>query len=163
MVPVISFAGYSNSGKTTVIEQLIRVLKERGYRVAAVKHAGHGYEIDLPGKDSYRYFQAGADQVIVVGPSSLTIHERLTEGLGIKDICERIKGEVDLILVEGFKKEPIPKVEVFREDHSPRRLSSEQVIAVVSDTPLEDCLPCFTFGEIEKLADFVISYCKLSK
>ncbi len=163
MIPVLSFAGYSNSGKTTVVEQLIRTLKGRGYRVAAVKHTGHGYEVDLPGKDSYRFFQAGADQVIVVGPSSLTIHERLGKTLGIEDICERVKEEVDLILVEGFKKEPIPKVEVFRRGYSPRRLPPEQVIAVVSDTLLEDRLPCFTFEEIERLADFVVSYCKLSK
>lgn len=158
MVPIISIVGYSNTGKTAILEGLIRILKERGHRVAAVKHAAHGYNIDLPGKDSWRYYEAGADKVVVVGPTSFTIHERCLDQPRLKEIYKEIEG-VDFIIVEGFKGEPGPKIEVFQKDCSPARLSlGEDLVAVVSDIPLADNVPCFSFDEVEALADFLVNW-----
>lgn len=162
MIPLITFSGYANSGKTTIVEKIIAALQKRGLSVATIKHAGHGYEIGPKGKDSSRYFQAGAVKVVLAGPESLTIHEKIKKTPTLKEICARIQ-DVDLILAEGFKKEPVPKIEVFRQDISPERLSSADVIAVVSDVPLEEEIPCFNFEEIEQLTDFIINYSDLQK
>ncbi|MDH7577768.1 MAG: molybdopterin-guanine dinucleotide biosynthesis protein B [Bacillota bacterium] len=156
MIPVISIVGFSNTGKTLVMRRLIEGLKKRGYRVAAIKHAAHGYDLDHTGKDSWHYCQAGADQVVVSGPESLTIHVRHQKQPTLKEICKRIKG-VDLILAEGFKGEPGPKIEVFRKDFSKTRLLlGEDLVAVVSDLPFHEPVPCFSLDEIEALTDFII-------
>ena len=160
MIPFVSLAGYSNSGKTTVMASLIRIIKRRGYRVAAVKHAHHGYTMDPPGTDSWHYAQSGADQVVVVGPESLTVHEFYQGEKSLLEILERIQN-VDIILVEGFKNQPGPKIEIYRQDHSAGRIPlSGSVLAVVSDVPIADDLPQFSFDELEELADFIIQNMK---
>ncbi len=139
-----------------VVKRLIEAFKDRGYRVAAIKHAVHGYSIDCPGKDSWHYYQAGADKAVVLGPESLTIHERHRGQLTLREICARIQG-VDLILAEGFKGVPGPKIEVIRKDFSQTRLSlGEDLTAVVSDFPIPDNVPRFSPDEIESLTDFII-------
>lgn len=153
MIPVVHLVGYSNSGKTTVMSGLIRILKSRGYKVAAVKHAAHGYTPDPPGTDSWNYAQAGADQVAIVGPDSFTIHEFGRIDYPLAMILNRIS-EVDLILVEGFKNAPGPKIEIYRQGHSEDRMPRPK-LAIVSDVLLEEEVPCFLFGELEKLADFI--------
>lgn len=162
MIPLIFIAGYSNSGKTTVAEKLIRSLKARGYRVAAIKHAPHGYNCDPEGKDSWRYYEAGADSIAVVGPNSYTMHRRCPQRPGLGDILKEISN-VDIIVVEGFKSEAGPKIEVYREGHDqPRLPANSNIVAVVSDKPVEDDVPCFSFDQTEELAEFVItSYIKI--
>ncbi len=156
MIPFVSLAGYSNSGKTTVMASLIRIIKSRGYKVAAVKHAAHGYSMDPSGTDSWHYAQAGADQVAIVGPDSLTIHEFYQVEKSLQEILERIKN-VDIILVEGFKNEPGPKIEIYRQEHSAGRIPmSSSAMAIVSDVSIADDLPRFSFDELEELADFII-------
>lgn len=156
MVPFVIFVGDSGSGKTTAVEEVIKVLKARGYRVAAVKHAPRGYAVDVKGKDSQRFFEAGADKVIVAGPESMTLHERLSEAPGLKDVVSRIK-DVDLIIVEGFKQEAGPKVEVYIPGYSSGRiLPGKDLIAVVSDVHLKEAVPCFTLAQAEQLADFLV-------
>ena len=155
MIPLIFIAGYSNSGKTTVAERLVRSLKGRGYRVAAIKHAPHGYASDPEGKDSWRYYEAGADSVAVVGPSSYTLHRCCRQRPGLGDILREIS-DVDIIVVEGFKSEPGPKIEVFREEHSEDRLpANSNIVAVVSDQAMELEVPSFSFEQTNELADFV--------
>lgn len=155
MIPFVSLVGYSNSGKTTVMASLIRIIKQRGYRVAAVKHASHGYTMDPSGSDSWHYAQAGADQVVVAGPESITTHE-FVPNLNLKDILDRIKN-VDVILVEGFKNQPGPKIEIFRSGISADRVpGDDKLLAVVSDTPIAGDSPVFSFGQLEELADFII-------
>ncbi|NPV29613.1 MAG: molybdopterin-guanine dinucleotide biosynthesis protein B [Firmicutes bacterium] len=158
MIPVVSIVGFSSTGKTRLVRKLIEVLKNRGYRVAAIKHAAHGYDLDSTGKDSWHYYQAGADQVLILGPESLTVHTRHRKKPALREVCERIEG-VDLVLAEGFKGEPGPKIEVFRKNFSPARLSlGGDLIAVVSDLPLQEAVPCFSPNEVEKLADFIIKH-----
>ncbi len=157
MIPFISLAGYSNSGKTTVMESLIRILKRKGYKVAAVKHAAHGYTMDPPGTDSWHYAEAGADKVVIVGPGSFTMHEYHQDKKSLQDILERIK-EVDIVIVEGFKGEPGPKIEIYRQDYSSNRIDlGGNLVAVVSDIELFGDIPCFSFHQLEDLADFIIT------
>lgn len=157
MIPFVFIAGYSNSGKTTVVERLVRVLKSRGYTIAAIKHAAHGYSVDPPGKDSWRVLQAGADRMVLVGPDSYTVHHRCSKPPALQELILEIR-DVDLILVEGFKSEPGPKIEIYRKGHSPGRLPpGSQIIAVVSDAPLAEQAPCFSFEQTEELADFIVA------
>jgi len=154
VIPFVSLAGYSNSGKTTVMASLIQNIKQRGYRVAAVKHAHHGYTTDSPGTDSWQYAQAGADQVVVAGPESLTIHEFFQDEKSLQDVLNKIDN-VDIILVEGFKNQPGRKIEIYRQGYSADRVSGD-IMAIVSDVPLTGDLPVFSFDELEELADFII-------
>ncbi|MEN6350027.1 MAG: molybdopterin-guanine dinucleotide biosynthesis protein B [Syntrophomonas sp.] len=156
MIPVIGFAGYSNSGKTMVVSQVIKILTNRGYHVAAIKHASHGYDVDVPGKDSWQHYQAGAEKSIVVGTDSYTIHQRCSQTPKLHDILSSISG-VDLIILEGFKTEPVPKIEVIREENNAGFLDpDEQLLGVVSDFPIELNIPVFTFEELESLVDFLL-------
>lgn len=156
MPSFVQVVGFSNTGKTMLIKKLISAFKKRGLRVAAVKHAAHGYEVDTPGKDTWHYYEAGADQVMVVGPHSFTVHRRLDFTPDLDRICEMLR-EADLILIEGFKHQNGPKIEVIREGYSPERLPlGENLIAVVADTPVEDSVPCFNPQDIEPLAEFIL-------
>jgi molybdopterin-guanine dinucleotide biosynthesis protein B len=157
MIPFVFIAGYSNSGKTTVVERLVRTLTKRGHRVAAIKHAAHGYSADPPGKDSWRVLQAGADQMVLVGPDTYTIRRRCQRPPALQELIREIQN-VDLILVEGFKSEPGPKIEVYRKDYSSGRLPpGSQIIAVVSDAFMDERVPCFSFEQMEELADFIVT------
>lgn len=156
MIPVISIVGYSNSGKTTVVEKLVRVLKQRGHRVGVVKHAAHGYEVDVPGKDSRRFYEAGADRIVVAGPRGLTIHERYPQEPTLPEILQKII-DVDLILVEGFKSEPGPKIEVYRAGYSASRLDlGSDLVAVVSDSVEDTKVPCFSPEQAEEIVEYLI-------
>ena len=158
MIPFVSLAGYSNSGKTTVMAGLIRIIKRRGYRVAAVKHAAHGYTMDPPGTDTWHYAEAGADNVVVVGPESFTIHEFYQQEKSLRDILDRIEN-VDIILVEGFKNETGPKIEIYRPDNNADRIPAVgNIMAIVSDIFLPDDRPVFSFDQLEGLVDFIIEY-----
>lgn len=161
MVPFVMVAGFSNTGKTMLVERLIRVFRKRDYRVAAVKHAPHGYEPDIRGKDTWRYCQAGAEDVFVVGPASLTRHIFYRQEPPLCDILNCIN-DLDLIIVEGFKSQPGPKIEVVREGYSVQRLDlGNDLIAVVSDLPLNETVPCFAPDQVERLADFLIGHFSL--
>lgn len=154
MIPVIGFVGYSNSGKTTTVSRLVSILKQRGYRVAAIKHASHGYDMDVPGKDSRQHFDAGAEQVIVVGPDSFSHHHR-----GHADLMDVIKciSDVDIILVEGFKGEPIPKIEIFSQDTPGQRIPlGEDLQAVISFQKDLGTVPCFDPNDLDGLANFLV-------
>lgn len=157
MTTVLSLVGYANSGKTTVMQGLIRILKNRGFKVATIKHAGHGYTADSPGTDSWHYAQAGADKVFIAGPDSMTMHEFYQKEKGLEEILAGIN-DVDIILVEGFKNEPGLKIEVYRAENSSIRIpKDEAIIGIVSDDPIPEDIPRFAFSELEKLADFIIS------
>lgn len=155
MIPTVGFVGYSNSGKTTVVSRLVTILKNRGYRVAAIKHASHGYDMDAPGKDSRQHFDAGADQVVVVGPESFSHHHRGPSELS--DILGKIN-HVDIILVEGFKGEPIPKIEIISQDNPGHRIElGDRLQAVISSQDPHDSVPWFAPNDLEQLADFLIN------
>jgi len=154
MIPVVGFVGYSNSGKTTIVSGLVSILKNRGYRVAAIKHASHGYDMDMPGKDSWQHFDSGADQVVVVGPDSFSHHHRGHASL--MDIIKRIS-DVDIILVEGFKGEPVPKIEIIGQDEPGQRIPlGEYLQAVISSQVPDGSVPCFDPNNLDSLADFLV-------
>ncbi|MGI5911025.1 MAG: molybdopterin-guanine dinucleotide biosynthesis protein B [Syntrophomonadaceae bacterium] len=156
MAQIIRFVGYSDSGKTTVVSNLIKILKRRGYRVAAIKHAAHGYNVDIPGKDSWLHYQAGADKVVTVGPESLTTHERIDFPLSLGAVLKRIS-EVDFILIEGFKNEGGSMVEVVRQESLERRITyNRDLAAIVSDIEFAETVPRFTFDQMEELVDYLI-------
>jgi len=156
MTRFVLLVGYSDSGKTTLMTSLIKIIKNRGYKVAAIKHAAHHYAMDRSGTDSWQYAEAGADQTIVVGPESYNITVRTSKTPRLAEILEQIN-DVDIVLVEGFKNEPGPKIEIYRFGHSPGRLTaSDDIIAVVTDVPLEDDLKQFSFSQHEDIADFIL-------
>ena len=113
-IPYLSFVGRSNTGKTTVIERLIPILCERGLKVAVIKHHPHDFDIDIPGKDTYRYKQAGATMSILASPGKVAVVEDTEKELSLEEIITRYVHDVDLLLIEGFKRERVPKIEVFK-------------------------------------------------
>lgn len=156
MIPVIGFVGYSNSGKTLVVANMIKILSSRGYRVAALKHASHGYEIDIPGKDSWQHYEAGAEKVVVIGPSAFTIHQRCSTPPVLNDVLGMIN-DVDLILLEGFKTEPVPKVVIIREEVQTEQIEiNSETLAVVSDIDFELEIPLFSFEQLDLLVDYLL-------
>ncbi len=158
MIPTIGFVGRSNSGKTTLIEKLLAEFARRGLRVAVVKHTMHRHvETDIPGKDSRRYWEAGAAQTVLVAGDRVVMTRRAREP-SVDEVLAEIEG-VDLIIVEGHKQADYPKIEVIRAARDPNRIPGlEKIVACVSDLPDLDCgpLPRFSFEAIVPLADFVI-------
>jgi molybdopterin-guanine dinucleotide biosynthesis protein B len=112
MPAIVTFVGKSGSGKTTLIEAAVRELKKKGFRVAVVKHAHHGFEMDRPGKDSWRFAQAGSDIVAVSSPGRIAMLEHVEGELDYDQVISRISSKVDIVLVEGFKQSSKVKIDV---------------------------------------------------
>ncbi|WP_278279255.1 molybdopterin-guanine dinucleotide biosynthesis protein B [Syntrophomonas palmitatica] len=147
--------GYSNSGKTTIVSGLVHILTAKGYKVAVIKHAAHGYSRDIPGKDSFQHFAAGAQQVIVAGPDSITLHKRYSHAPNLQEVLELIT-EVDLIIVEGYKNEPGPKIEIVNSDDQVIKLTkSNELIAIISEEKLNYSMPCYNPAQLEQIAEFI--------
>ena len=158
MVKVVSFvASSSNSGKTTLIEKVVAILKSRGRRIAVIKHASAGFDLDTPGKDSWRFQQAGADSVILVGPGKVALMRKSAHEPSFEEL-ELLAGDVDLIIYEGFKKNAKNKIEVFRSgisgDH-PLCMDDPSYLALVSDKPIDVSIPCFDLNDATGVADFI--------
>ncbi len=158
MIPTIGFVGRSNSGKTTLIEKLLREFVRRGLRVAVVKHTMHRHvETDRPGKDTYRYWEAGAAQTVLIAGDRVAMTWRAQEP-SVEEVLPNIQG-VDLIIVEGHKQADYPKIEVIRAARDPHRIPGlEHVVACVTDLPDLECgsLPRFDFEAIIPLAEFIL-------
>lgn len=156
MVPVVSFVGNSGVGKTTFLEKLIRELKRRGYRVAAIKHDVHNFEIDKPGKDSWRLTQAGSDVVVLSSPHRLALLEEVQKERDLGALAAMVSDRVDIVLTEGYRGAAAQKIEVSRQAHStvltaPR----EHLIAVVTDHPIDLEVPQFGLDDASAVADFL--------
>lgn len=152
---MVAFSGPSGAGKTTILVALVKELRARGLRIAVLKHSGHAHGFDVPGSDSDLLFRAGADSVAVQGPAQVAIFGAPRPG-GARALA-RILPRVDLVLVEGWKSERVPRVEVHRRKVS-REFAcarSRGFIAVVSDEPPPRDLPTFAPGETGALADFL--------
>jgi molybdopterin-guanine dinucleotide biosynthesis protein B len=153
MVPVISFVGRSDCGKTTYLEKLIPELKCRGYCVAVVKHDVHGFEMDTPGKDTWRHARAGADVVCISSPERAAMIRRVNTELTLMEVCEFCRG-ADIILTEGYKREAVNAVEVFRREHCGTPLAEAgELLAMVSDTVEYPETPTFPLNNPAPLAD----------
>ncbi len=155
MVPYISIVGKSGVGKTTLLEKLVREFKTRGYHVAVVKHHAHATALDVPGKDSWRYAEAGADAVIVASPVEVARFERLARARTLAEIAASIQN-VDLILAEGFKRETGPKIEVSRSARGTDLIASpDELVAVISDYPIAVPVPRFSLNDTAGIASFL--------
>ncbi|MCB1938812.1 MAG: molybdopterin-guanine dinucleotide biosynthesis protein B [Rhodocyclaceae bacterium] len=158
---VFGIAGFSGSGKTTLIEKLIPAIRARGLRVSVIKHAHHGFDLDRPGKDSWRHREAGASEVLMLsGQRWVLMHElrgaaepTLAAQLAILSPC-------DLVLIEGFKAAPVPKVEVFRPANGKPPLWPENphVVAVATDAAIDTALPMLDVNDPAAIADFILDY-----
>lgn len=156
MKPVISIVGKSDSGKTTLLEGLIDILKQRGHRVAVIKHSGEDFEFDQMGKDSWRFSQAGSKVSAISSARKLAVFRNLDNDLSPQDLPNFIGDDYDLILTEGFKKSSHPKIEVHRQEQGKELLSpAQQLLAVVTDEPLDVAVPQFSKDEVSKIADLI--------
>jgi molybdopterin-guanine dinucleotide biosynthesis adapter protein len=160
-VKLFGLAGYSGSGKTTLIEQLMPRLIARGLRVSLIKHAHHAFDIDQPGKDSYRHRQAGASEVMIASDQRwVLMHELRNEReLSLSELVSRFSA-CDLVLVEGYKREPIAKLEVHRRANGKPLLYPDDpnILAIASDEPLDTALPWYDLNQIAPIADFVFEF-----
>jgi molybdopterin-guanine dinucleotide biosynthesis protein B len=165
-IPVLSIVGRSNTGKTTLIEKMIPLLKSKGIRVATIKHHNHDFEIDYEGKDTYRHKRAGAKLAMIVAPGKLALVEDLEEDLGFEEILNRHIRDVDLIIIEGYKNESIPKIEVYRcrPDLQPLAVDDEDIFAVITDRPFDPAtcpapsriLPTFLRDQVDQISLLII-------
>ena len=157
MKTVSFIAASSNSGKTTLIEKVVRILKDRGLRVAVIKHASKGFELDRPGKDSWRFRKAGADAVMLVGPDDVALMKK-TERQPSPEELELWAGDVDIVIREGFKQEGSNRIEVFRGGVSgelPLCVDDRSIIALVSSVPIVVAVPRFDWNDAVSVADFI--------
>lgn len=159
--PVLSIvATKSGTGKTTLIEKLIPILKNRGYKIGILKHDAHKFDIDKKGKDTYRFSEAGADNVIIASKDKLAMVKNLEEEKSIEDIL-KLFSEEDLIIVEGFKNNKYPKIEVHRAGVDTNLLCNnenfliESFMAVASDEKLDVNIPVININDAEQIADFI--------
>jgi len=156
MLPVVSIVGQGKSGKTTMIEKLIPEFKSRGYRVATVKHTHQDLELDTPGKDSWRYAQAGSDAVFISTPKNLALIESLEQDASIKDIVRLMGADFDILIVEGFHDAHVPKIEVHRKETGKElRCKPEELRALVTDQRFDIDLPQFKLNDAPGIADFI--------
>ena len=158
---VFGFAAYSGSGKTTLIENLIPLFVARGLKVSLIKHAHHAFDVDQPGKDSYRHRQAGATEVLVSSSVRwVLMHELRKEAEPeLPQLLERLS-PCDLVLVEGFKQQPIPKIEIHRRAAATPLLHPDDphIVAIATDVDLETRLPRFGLDDYEGIARFILSH-----
>ena len=154
--PVVSFVAYSGTGKTTFLEKLIPKLKAYGLKIAIVKHDGHRFDIDHEGKDSDRFTKAGADVTGLISSEKAVLMDNRT--VDPEEFLKKIDG-VDLILTEGFKHGPWPKIMLHRKENGkPMPLRPEECLAVISDVDVEDCENVFPLDDVGKTAFFLLQY-----
>lgn len=147
-------------GKTTLLERLLPEIKKRGYRVATIKHDVHGFDIDQPGKDTWRHARAGSDIVVISSLQKIAIIEKVDTEKTLDEIIKKIDPDhLDLIITEGYKKQDKPKIEVFRSGVSDKILSpKEELFAVATDVPLDLEVPLFNpdnSADIVNLVDLI--------
>jgi len=162
--PVLGFAAFSGTGKTTLLRQLLPLLKARGLRIGMIKHAHHRFEIDIPGKDSYELRKAGANQMLITSGHrwALMVDREVEDDPKLQEAINQLnQSELDLILVEGFKHETFPKIELHRPAVGKPLIypNDPDIIAVATDGDLpEDIeLPVLDINNAQGIADFVLS------
>jgi len=162
---VIGFIGYSNTGKTTLIEKLIPLLMARGLTVSTVKNAHHGFDMDRPGKDSYRYREAGAQQVLIATSERWALLTEVRGGPAPLEVLIAQLAPCDLVLVEGFKSEgQFPRIEVRRTTSTepPIFPHDPNVIAVAADHSIDTALPVLDLNDAAKIAAFIVERLQLA-
>jgi molybdopterin-guanine dinucleotide biosynthesis protein MobB len=161
--PVVSIVAKSGTGKTTLLDKLIAEMKRRGYRVGAIKHDAHSFDIDREGKDSWRLTRAGADTMLITSPEKLAMvkqyqaEEEPSLAASVAAYC----GDMDIVLTEGFKKSSMPKIEVHRRERSETLICRGQdldptLIAVASDSTLDIDVPLYDINDARGLCDLIV-------
>ncbi len=164
MIPLLAIAAWSGTGKTTLLKKLIPELRARGIRPGLIKHTHHNMDVDTPGKDSYELRKAGAAQTLVASQQrwALMVETPEEPELDLAYLVSRMDAStLDMVLVEGFKHEPVAKIVLFRDGcgHSPEELAiDEYVIAVASDVPLALDVPLLDINDIQQLTDFITQW-----
>lgn len=158
-IPILCFVGRSNSGKTTLIERLIPELVLAGYRVATVKHTGHGFDLDTEGKDSWRHKRAGASTVMVLSKGSLAMFSDVSDDIKVEELRDRfLDRAIDLVIAEGWKNEGYPKIVVLRDQLGEVPVSQENLLAIVSNKPVELTVPCIDPDDIKSLSELIVKH-----
>lgn len=162
--PILSFVGHSGCGKTTFIEKLIPLLARHGVKVAVIKHDVHGFEMDKPGKDTWRHKRAGAFATIISNANQIGMVMDVQHDHQPVELAPLLR-HADLIITEGFKRATHPKVEVFRpaatNDCDLLCRNDPDLVAVISDDPISMDIPCFSFSHIDAVAGFISSHFNL--
>ncbi|HEY6072285.1 MAG TPA: molybdopterin-guanine dinucleotide biosynthesis protein B [Anaerolineales bacterium] len=159
-VKAVAFVAKSGTGKTTLLEKVIARLKDRGYRVGVIKHDAHRFEIDRPGKDSYRLTAAGADTMLISSPERLALVKKHAASPPVEELLSCFFTDVDIVLTEGFKSSALPKIEVHRRERSATLLCrgaehDPMLLAVASDESLELDVPRLDINDADMVADFI--------
>lgn len=159
-IPVISFVAKSGSGKTTLLEKVIKRLKAENIKLAVIKHDAHQFDIDKPGKDTWKLAQAGADIVAISSSAKVAVIEKVAEEKKLDEVIAMLS-PVELILTEGFKTGNKPKIEVFRaKAHKELLCSANELIAIASDVKWNIGVPCYDINDVEGIVREVIRYMK---
>jgi molybdopterin-guanine dinucleotide biosynthesis protein B len=161
---LIGFAGWSGAGKTTLIVKLIPELNRRGLSVSTIKHAHHNFDLDQPGKDSYEHRAAGAEEVLVASANRVALMRELRGAPepSLADLLHLLK-PVDVVLIEGFKRDPMPKIEIFRAANgkAPMYPDDRRIVALIGDAPAQAAgLPRASIDDIAAAADLVLAHAK---
>jgi molybdopterin-guanine dinucleotide biosynthesis protein B/molybdopterin-guanine dinucleotide biosynthesis protein len=161
--PVVSIVAKSGTGKTTLLEKLITEMKNRGYRIGAIKHDAHSFSIDHEGKDSWRLTQAGADTMLITSPAKVAMVKQnpANQEPPLTETIAAYCGDLDIVLSEGFKRSNLPKIEVHRKERSERLLCrgeeyDSMLIAVATDSPLELDVPVYAINDAAGLCDLIV-------
>lgn len=159
-VNAVSFIAKSGVGKTTLLEKVIILLKQRGYRVGVIKHDAHNFDIDQPGKDSYRLTAAGADTMLIASSEKLALVKKHPEAPNVEELIATYFCDVDIILTEGFKNSTLPKIELHRQELDSALLcrgekNDPHLVAVASDMKLILDVPALDINNPTQVADFV--------
>ena len=159
---IIGLAGWSGSGKTTLVTKLIPRLVARGLRVSTIKHAHHSFDIDQPGKDSHAHRAAGATEVLVGAQSRWALVHELRDAAepSLRELLRKLS-PVDLVLIEGYKREPHPKLEVHRRTNGKPLLQPDDphIVAIASDADLPDAkVPVVHLDDVERIADLLLAH-----
>lgn len=152
---VISIVGRSNSGKTTLLEKIIPELSQRGFALAAIKHTLHDFEMDYPGKDTWRLARAGSDTVVLGSPHKVALIRHAQDST-LDELLALTGEDHDLVLLEGFKQSRFPKVEVHRKGFGDLVCKGPALVAVVSDEPVEADVPQFSPDQVGPLVDLML-------
>ncbi len=163
-IPLLGFCAYSGTGKTTLIKQIIPLLKNHGLQVAVIKHAHHDFDLDQPGKDSYELRKAGADKTIICSHTrmvQITEFEKPLDEPSLEDIVSQFRaGDYDLILVEGYKTAKIPKIELHRQAlGKPLMFNDDDTIIALACDQCQDHdhpITCLNISEPQEVADFIV-------
>lgn len=153
---IITIVGKSNSGKTTLLEKVIALLTDKGYKIGSVKHAHDGFEMDKEGKDSWRHRKAGAGATLVISKDKIAMVK--DDATSYIEKMQFYLSDMDIILAEGFKKQALPKIEVFRTDsghNEPLCMADKNLIAFVTDSNYKPDVPIFGLEDINNIVDFI--------